>query len=457
MSHFSEHPYQTDDLNLRLSISFIAFLISRTVVATFGTEYVLQDPDTLWHIKTGAWILENWRVPFTDIYSHTVPGRPWIANDWLADVIFAVAYEVGHWRGVVELTALAVGGITATICFYLTRVLRFSVAIGLTALTALLISPHYLARPVIFSYLLLSVWTMLLLDKYDDKKSFSPLWFIVLMILWANVHGSFTFGLLLLYIFASYSCLLHVMRREFGLLRREVLFVLAVSSAALITPYGFYSVLITPRAFEMKFALQYLHEWRSPDFQEYRVHLVYLITLISLIVAFGLRLRGPRLPAFMLLTYLGLSYLRGLVMFIVLMPFIFARPAARSVPYLRVQPVGPSEHSDPVLAFVQRHSRAVPAVSVLIAVVVSAAGLSVTDARPPAAITPHAALDHVRASGICGNVFNSYSFGGFLIFSGIPTFIDGRAQPFGDGFMRRYFNAIDGANIRELLSNARRI
>ncbi|MBV9260194.1 MAG: hypothetical protein JO205_02365, partial [Pseudolabrys sp.] len=39
--------------------------------------------------------------------------------------------------------------------------------------------------------------------------------------------------------------------------------------------------------------------------------------------------------------------------------------------------------------------------------------------------------------------FNDYDFGGFLIFSGIPTFVDGRALPFGDDFLHRYFGAVD--------------
>src|SRR5215216_1952410 len=106
-------PYEAERCNVRLPVSFIAFLIAHTVVTSFGSTYVLQDPDTLWHIRTGQWILENATVPTVDVFSHTVSGRPWIANDWLADVIFATAFKIGHWRGVVELTALAIGAVTA--------------------------------------------------------------------------------------------------------------------------------------------------------------------------------------------------------------------------------------------------------------------------------------------------------------------------------------------------------
>ena len=61
---------------------------------------------------------------------------------------------------------------------------------------------------------------------------------------------------------------------------------------------------------------------------------------------------------------------------------------------------------------------------------------------------PKAALDFVRKAGITGNVFNNYGFGGYLIFKEIPTFIDGRAPPYTDNFLREYFDAVRLADIK---------
>src|SRR5439155_22332417 len=119
---------------------------------------------------------------------------------------------------------------------------------------------------------------------------------IPLMVLWANIHGGFTIGLVLLYVFAAYACYRHVVMRRFARLRQELLLVLAVTVGALITPYGVQSVLITSKVLSMKFALQHITEWRSPDFQEQRLHLLYLIGIFSVVLVFGVRLRGPWLP-----------------------------------------------------------------------------------------------------------------------------------------------------------------
>jgi hypothetical protein len=61
---------------------------------------------------------------------------------------------------------------------------------------------------------------------------------------------------------------------------------------------------------------------------------------------------------------------------------------------------------------------------------------------PDKSIAPKEAIDFVKKEGIGGNVLNSYAFGGYLIFSHIPTFIDGRMLPFSDDFIRRFAGAL---------------
>jgi hypothetical protein len=49
--------------------------------------------------------------------------------------------------------------------------------------------------------------------------------------------------------------------------------------------------------------------------------------------------------------------------------------------------------------------------------------------------------------GLAGPVFNSEAFGGYLIFQRIPTFIDGRAELYGNTFLNRYLAAEGGSEI----------
>ncbi|HEU4928306.1 MAG TPA: hypothetical protein VFU38_00635, partial [Candidatus Krumholzibacteria bacterium] len=88
-------------------------------------------------------------------------------------------------------------------------------------------------------------------------------------------------------------------------------------------------------------------------------------------------------------------------------------------------------------------------------VVASWAAIRSDTLRPPAKFAPQGALTALQASGMPGRGLNSYEFGGYLIFSGIPTFIDGRADLFGDSFLRTYVQSLnlngEGGGFRQLI------
>ena len=55
---------------------------------------------------------------------------------------------------------------------------------------------------------------------------------------------------------------------------------------------------------------------------------------------------------------------------------------------------------------------------------------------PKAGITPEGAVDFLVRERLTGKIYNDYNFGGYLIFRGIPTFVDGRSdQLFVGGFL----------------------
>ena len=179
------------------------------------------------------------------------------------------------------------------------------------------------------------------------------------------------------------------------------------------------------------------------------VQLFFLIGLLVLIAGLGVQLRGARLLAFALIAFIGFSYARGLVMFFLLAPIILARSVSARASYFRPQlfdAVHPNKGSDPILRYLQRWPNAVPTVFMAIAALATVSSYWQSIA-PPKSIAPEDAIDFVNRTHITGNVFNSYNFGGYLIFSGIPTFVDGRALPFGDDFLRKYSNAVNLVDI----------
>jgi hypothetical protein len=238
------------------------------------------------------------------------------------------------------------------------------------------------------------------------------------------------------------------LRRDFGPSRRIAVLVVGVSAAAFVTPYGFASALMTPRLLNMKLSGR-IQEWSAPDFQSHPLHLAFVVGTFVVIAFFGIRLRGPRLLILVVISVLGLKYLRGLVMFSLLMPLILARPAAQRVRFLKAQDQSTVGPVDPVLTFLHRHAAVVPAVCLAIAVAAALSPMQLAGANPPGSVVPAAAMNFVKQADIKGNVFNSYGFGGYMIFLSIPTFIDGRTQLFDDAFLERYFRAISLVDIED--------
>jgi hypothetical protein len=437
--------------HFRMAITVLLFYYS--VLLLFSRSF-LQDPDTLWHIRTGQWILDHGSVPVVDSYSYTASGQRWISGQWLAEIIFYLAYRLGEWRGIVILSTLLCAAIIATLCRYLLRNLRFSVAIAWTAITAVAISPHFLARPHLFSYLLILVWVSTLVDSYD-RTNFKPptLFLCVIIVIWANLHGSFTLGLVFLGVFVIYSCYRNALLQDYATCRRDLILLIIVGVCALVTPYGIFSALLTLEVKNLKYALKNISEWHTPDFQQQRIHLFLFVSLLMALVGLGIRVRGPRLIVFGIILVLGLSHTRGLVILFLLMPVILARPLNECLPWFR--PVGTNilpdsqttDAFDPILFYLQRRSSVIASVFLSIAVLVTAVSWHRTNVGPPESVAPKKAIEFVRRAGITGNVFNSFNFGGYLIFSGIPTFIDGRIPPYSDDFVRRTFEAVQLADI----------
>jgi hypothetical protein len=444
------HSSRTFHLATALSIGLLFY----SVFLLIPHSPLLNDPDTFWHISTGQWILDHAQFPTVDVFSYTAAGNRWISTEWLSEILYAVALKLGGWRAVVDLAAITCGAIIGTLCFYLLRTLRFSVAIAWTAFSAAPVSSHFLARPHIFSYLLLVIWTVKLLDAYDrdDFKASSLLFFVPVMVLWSNLHGSFTFGLALLYVFSGFCFIQSFLRRDYAKCWPILAVVSVVTLASLMTPYGIYSALATIDLLDLKYTIPQIIELHSPDFQNDRVALIVFVATLLTVAGLGIRLRGARVIVFGLIVSVGLTYTRGLVMFFLLAPIVLARPVSRHARFLAPQLSASASDTtggtpDPILLFFHRRAIAATATCAAIAVLVSVSTWWLRDVAPPASSAPQAAIDFVQGRNVSGRVFNDYDFGGFLIFSGIPTFVDGRALPFGDEFLHRYFDAANLVDI----------
>ena len=86
----------------------------------------------------------------------------------------------------------------------------------------------------------------------------------------------------------------------------------------------------------------------------------------------------------------------------------------------------------------------VPAFFFLIAAVAWSMQTVIENEDEIAAHYPVAAVDYLEKAGLAQQRgYNSYNWGGYLIWRRIPVFVDGRADVYGDAFLHEYRRTFD--------------
>jgi hypothetical protein len=400
---------------------------------------LLADPDSYSHIALGRWIFEHHAVPTVDPLSQTMRGAPWTDFEWLSQVAFAGAFALGGWIAVVALTAAAAAAAFGQLTRFLLRHWQ-PVPTLIAVLAALvLVSPHILARPHILALPLLVAWVAALIQAVDDKRAPSW-WLLTVMIVWANLHGSFVFGLAVIVPIAcdAFSSAPQDERRR--LAQRWILFAVLALGAACLNPYGPEMIVATFRTAALGKALSTIVEWRSQDFS----HLgAFELIMLG---GFGIALyRGVKLPLWRLVMlfgvlHLSLSQQRHADLLGVLAPLFLARPLAEQFGALAASPAVAPTRGTPWLA---------AAAGLLLFAVTGVAAARDTMA-PAANITPAKALASIDLAK-AGPILNDYDFGGYLDYVGIAPFIDGRGEIYGADFALRYARALSLQSVPDFL------
>lgn len=161
-----------------------------------GPKMLNIDSDLGRHLSIGQYILEQHKIPTTDIFSHTKYGESRPPYEWLSQVFFAIAYRILGIDGVVLFTSMVIAVAFTLVYAESSRKSNLPLtAIFLAVLAVAASSIHWLPRPHVFTFLLLAIW----LERLESLRSTNkiPLWqFPFIMLFWANLHGGFIFGIL---------------------------------------------------------------------------------------------------------------------------------------------------------------------------------------------------------------------------------------------------------------------
>lgn len=416
---------------MRLVFSLLSAAIMAALLFV-RTPALLQDPDSWWHIRVGLDMLATRTVPTVDSYSHTFAGQPWIAKEWLSQVLLALAYKGAGWNGVVLITAAAISLTVFLLAWQLGETLKPSLAMALALCLALLSAFVFTARPHVFTLPIIVAWTACLFRSAGAGQP-PGIELLGLLWLWTNLHASFTLGFVIA-AFAGLDVLIRYRLTRPRLLAQWCIFGALCPLVSLINPYGLKAILATFSVVGSNEAVPLITEWRPFNASATPLNEAALLLMVLGLLVSGLRIRLA--PALFLLfaLHLYLAHERFVYVFFLLVPLVLAAQVAEQFPAVSIR-AWMMEQRDGLERFLLGHYRLASGASVALIIGAGVALAGGPAVEPDQKTSAKDALAFAAQRGLTGPVLNSYDFGGTLIFHGVKTFIDGRTdQLFLNGF-----------------------
>lgn len=313
-------------LRFQPTINWLRWLIAPAMafmVACLDRGY---QTDFWHHLARGREIVTRGYIVNHDLFTFTIAGQPIQDANWVTQVIY---FRLFTWGGI-SLVQLVNAAILAAALLVLVRNCRrmsgslpASAAVGVVAFLG--IWPLILIRPQSFSFLLfvLLYWVLTELPRTKALVLVPP----VMMALWANLHGGFAIGLVLIAAFAGSALATAVVsnlksisgsqrreekqrplkRNQRGIANQEefapfiyyltTLFLSAL--ATLANPYGWrvyqYVGVVASRA-----AGRHIEEWLPPSPATW-LGQAFFLSIIALLILFWLCKRWPTILEIVLL------------------------------------------------------------------------------------------------------------------------------------------------------------
>lgn len=430
-------------------VEYVLFAAIFWGIAASGPRLLNFDGDLPRHILTGSLILQTHHISTTDIFSFRTVGYPSIPHEWLAQVIFASAYNWLGLSGIVLIIALSIM-LTWSIVYY--KTLRqsnsFFAALIFTALAAGASQLHVLPRPHIFTYLLTAVWVALL-ERIDENKlrAWWPL--PLVMLLWVNLHGMFVIGIIIWAIYLAGDFLDHPSKTWFSSTKAKALIIGGALSLA--------ATLFSPSGFHIWAAIKSLASnayitSRIPEYQSANFHMPetwpFIIILIFVMIGFARTTEKTSWTHILLVvsfTGLALYSSRMIPLFAIVVTPIAAKAFADWIQ---------NEYSQSRLFFTEKNCSEINSSSnglVWLLVIILAVTMLFSSGKSmdpenrgnifDEGFFPVKAAIWLQHHPQSGHMFNEFDWGGYLLLKLWPAyqiFMDGHTHIYGEELTREY-------------------
>lgn len=419
-------------------------LVALVFIAIFTMAVrVPVDTDSWWHLRSGQYVVENLAFFSADPFSHTQFGERWIYPK-LGQVILYGFFALGGWTALSLLLAVSV-----TTAFALV----WQVAEGnafikafvfiLGAVTSSLI---WVARPQMFSFVLAAL-QLLWLERYKRQGESWIFGLPLLMIFWANVHGGFAIAFMLLGAYIVGESLNRITKHDQDptLNWQQIgwLCVLGIVAfvAVVINPYGWQMWFYPFLTININALGNFIQEWQSPNFHT-PITWPFVLMFSATLLVMG---RSSRQTDWSDITLVGLwsawSFfaVRNIGLYGLLITPILVRYGTAAFGHYLPEP---TQRQYPILF---RLNYLLLGLILFLALLWTGLMIAQNEKAIAESGLPVEAVGFIEQHQPSGPIFNSYNWGGYLLFQlwpDYPIYIDGRTDLYQDEFINRYLQVM---------------
>ncbi len=455
-------PPSSEDLASRRTIRRIWIALPFVFLFWGGLHTPILVLDFWWHLKLGEIIVSTRSIPTTDLFSFTATGRPFLAQNWLAEIFLYLGFRRLGLEGLIVVGALvALGALffVHKISSSAVRSVRAVATADLLVVVGLMLCSNLRAQLLSFLFFAITYWAL------EDFRLGRLRRLVILpgvMLLWVNMHGGFVLGLALFAIYVVAEAISDGcsgrLRVTAPLLARATILLGLTALVTLANPSEWRVYEYVTDVARDRSSQQYVQEWQAPRIEEPKMLVAIFVPAILVLMAMIISRRRPA-PIELLLVFLFLGFAllsrRNAIWFSLIAGPILARQLEQ-IDWGRL---GTRVRGSGEPSLLARRVLNVAIVVVLVIVSVIASpwiyprlgndriGTSILENR-----TPVGAVDFMEANATFGRLFHSQIYGDYLIWRLWPrqkTFIDGRVHLFPLEITDGYIEAIDAIDWEE--------